>query len=104
MQKAEETDNKIAIGLTDLLTLIALLLNLPKDVTTLAHEVIAVSLVSTSAMTLRTYQEAHTFDLYQLIMCTVVQLFLICYRLYQFSSSKGHFAACNDFKKLDPWT
>ena len=46
MGAADESDNKFSIGLAQILTLVALLFNLPGNVTTLSHEVIAMSIIS----------------------------------------------------------
>ena len=104
MGEASESDNKFSIGLAQILTLVALLFNLPGHITTLSHEVIAISIISMSCSTCRSYHDRHWADFSQLLLVTIIQVVMICHRLVKFWKSKANFSNSTRFKEIDRYT
>jgi hypothetical protein len=101
---SDSPDDKTAIALTQVLTLIALFFNLPRGVTTLAHEVIAIAVCACSVLTVRSFSDQSALDTGVGLLAVLVQVLLICTKTLTFRKNKKAFLESDSYKELDRLT
>ena len=99
---SDSADNKNGAALSKVLGLIALFFSLPREVTTLAHEVISIAVVALSVNTARSYYEETKVDVIISITAILLQVILIIYKTSVFRRNKDKFLGQNPtYKEID---